>query len=101
MDYNQKYLDIVKRELIRLTKDTDAVIYLFGSRASGVYHQGSDIDIGIEGLQSDAFFKLRNRFIDFLDDSIVPSDVDIVNFSESDESFVKTAKKGAKLWKSA
>ena len=101
MDYNQKYLDIVKNELLKLSDGTNATIYLYGSRATGTYRQGSDIDIGIEGLNTEDFLKLRNSFIDYIEESIVPSEVDVVNFSEADAQFVKTAKQGAILWKTA
>jgi predicted nucleotidyltransferase len=49
-DYEKKYEEIVKSKVLELFKNTDAGIFLFGSRARGDYKRDSDYDIGIESI---------------------------------------------------
>ncbi len=46
----KKYELIIKNKLLELFEGTDAVIFLFGSRAKGVFRKNSDFDIGIESV---------------------------------------------------
>ncbi|MDC7226150.1 MAG: hypothetical protein PQJ61_05255 [Spirochaetales bacterium] len=45
--YNEKYLNIVKDKLLELTEGTTAYVFLFGSRASGTFRQGSDFAVSL------------------------------------------------------
>ncbi|MDR1779610.1 MAG: nucleotidyltransferase domain-containing protein [Tannerella sp.] len=63
----QKYSDEVSRAV------------LFGSRAKGVYHKGSDIDLALDG-NSITFKTLRNIKSD-LEDSSLPYNLDVVAFA--------------------
>ncbi|HAK47314.1 MAG TPA: hypothetical protein DCO79_15520, partial [Spirochaeta sp.] len=58
MDYDAKYLSIVKNKLLALTEGTSAKVFLFGSRAAGNWRQGSDIDVGFENISKEEFRKL-------------------------------------------
>jgi len=54
-------------------------VLIFGSRAKGEYHSGSDIDIAI--IDKDTRYQtLRNIKNDFSDSSL-PYNVDLINFS--------------------
>ena len=99
MDYDVKYINIVKNKLIELSENTTAVIFLFGSRASGTHRQGSDIDVGFENLEKDEFRKLSVQFEIFWEESIVPNKVDLVYFPEVDKNFAIEAKKDIVVWK--
>ena len=59
-------------------------VLVYGSRATGNYRPGSDIDMTIsqgENLSTDILFKLMNDF----DDSILPFFVDLSIFSQLTE----------------
>jgi predicted nucleotidyltransferase len=45
-----KYESIIREKLLELFNKTDAVIFLFGSRAKGNFKTGSDFDIGVESF---------------------------------------------------
>ncbi len=97
--YNQKYLNIIKDKILELASETSAVIFLFGSRASGTYSQGSDIDIGFENICKDGFRRISMRFNLFWEESIVPNKVDLVNFQDVSFDFIIEAKKDIVIWK--
>ena len=99
IDYNEKYLNIVKEKLLELSKGTSAEIFLFGSRAAGTAKQGSDIDVGFDNLSSEEFRKISIKFNIFWEDSIVPNKVDLVYFPEVSKGFRKQALKDKITWK--
>ena len=99
MDYQQKYLNIVKEKILELTDGMDVTVFLFGSRAREDSLQGSDIDIGFEGIVAEDFLRVRRAFNLFHEESIVPSRVDLVNFAGVNEGFSKEVKKDAIVWK--
>lgn len=71
----------VKTLTILLNKySTIKVVYIFGSRAKGNYHKGSDIDLAImnEGVHNSDLVRLKSD----LEESNLPYSVDIINFSE-------------------
>ena len=94
-----KYEKIVKTKLLELFKDTDARILLFGSRARGEYRRGADFDIGIESVDLKTFQRLKNKFEDFWEQSIVPYKVDLVLFDNVNPEFKNEAKKDVVIWK--
>ena len=53
-------------------------VLIFGSRAKGVYHSGSDIDMAIvnKNIQYQTLRKIKSDF----SDSSLPYNVDLVNF---------------------
>ncbi len=53
-------------------------VVLFGSRAKGIYHSGSDIDIAI--MDTDISYRLLRRIKSDIADSSLPYTVDLVNF---------------------
>lgn len=99
LEYEKKYEDIVKREILELFKDTSAKIFLFGSRARGDYKRGSDFDIGIESVDYKTFCRLKVKFDLFWEESIVPNKIDFVFFDETKADFKKEAKKNIVIWK--
>ena len=57
-------------------------VYLFGSVATGKFHQNSDIDIGIKGLPQENFFRVFGQL-----GYCVSNDIDLVDFDENDKFF--------------
>ena len=99
LDYEKKYEEIVKNKVLELFEDTNATVFLFGSRARGDYKRGSDYDIGIESIDYDTFRRLKIKFDEFWDESIVPYKVDFVYFDTTKPGFKKEAKKDVVIWK--
>jgi len=97
--YEKKYEEIVKNKLLDLFKDTDAHIFLFGSRARGDYKHGSDFDIGIKSVDIKTFQRLKVQFEIFREESIVPYKVDIILLDNIKPDFKKEAMKDVIIWK--
>lgn len=97
-DCEKKFEAIVKSKVLELFEDTKATVFLFGSRARGDYKRGSDLDVGIESIDYDTFRRLKIKFDEFWDESIVPYKVDFVFFDTRPE-FKKEAKKDVVIWK--
>ena len=74
---NQRDMRTILSILSKYDKVKNALI--FGSRAKGQYHSGSDIDIAIidENIWHQTLRKIKNDF----SDSSLPYNVDLVNFS--------------------
>jgi hypothetical protein len=100
-EYEDKYYALLKRMVLEELSDRSCTVFLFGSRVSGSYRWAADFDIGIEGLRPDEFIERKHRLLEQIEESVIPWNVDIVNFDEVDESFRETALKEYDLWKSA
>ncbi len=98
--YENKYLKIVKDIVLANLKNYRCKVFLFGSRAINKLHWASDIDIGIEGLDTKKFNKIRREVSLAVDDTIVPFEIDIVNFNEVSNEFKRVALRKIILWKS-
>lgn len=98
-DFEERCLNIVKDEILSLSKNLSGDVFLFGSRATGSFRRGSDFDIGIKHMDEKSFRRLKTRFGIFLEDSIVPYPVDIVNFDNVNSDFCKVALKKVITWK--
>jgi|GEM_PF-939328 len=85
------------KQLLIKNLPSDSQIFLFGSRATGVYSKNSDIDIGIiaNNIDEKTIIKLK----EIIDESFVPFKVDIVDFSSVDDGFKKEALKSIVQWK--
>ncbi|MCP4294823.1 MAG: nucleotidyltransferase domain-containing protein, partial [Proteobacteria bacterium] len=99
LDFEIRCEAIVKEKILELFGDTSAIIFLFGSRARGNFRRGSDFDIGFESIDYSIFRKLSLQFDLFLEQSIVPSKVDLVYIDRAESGFIKEAKKNMILWK--
>jgi len=73
-------------------------IFLFGSRSIGTSHRTSDYDLGIKGLDSQNFRKLKRSILDCHEDSRIFVGIDIINFDTADDEFLSIAMKGANEW---
>ena len=63
--------------------------FIFGSHAANTTWRGSDIDLGIQGdVSTTQLASLREA----LENSTIPYSVDVVNFNQMNQDFVKLAK---------
>lgn len=95
----KKYEACAREKILELFRDTNARIFLFGSRARGDARRGSDADIGIEGVRDEAFRRLKIRFDEFWEESRIPFHVELVHFDRVDPDFRKQALKDVVVWK--
>lgn len=93
---SQRYLSRIKNMVSQVL--TGCKVYLFGSRATGGYREGSDFDIGVVAPRD------INRDLSIgresLEDSDIPFTVDLVDLSATSREFVeKVQREGILLWK--
>lgn len=93
------YVDQMRDLVLKIAADMDCTIFLFGSRASGTYRRGSDIDIGFSGLSETEFIKVRDLVLTELEESLIPHHVDMVNFATAPPHFRQVAMKKVLIWK--
>jgi predicted nucleotidyltransferase len=99
VQYENKYLNLLRQIIFRIFRPYPCKIFLFGSRAEGIFQRGSDYDIGITGLDEKLFSRLKNILLDETDESLIPYRVDMVNFDKVPEDFRNQALKKAVIWK--
>lgn len=97
--YEQKYENIIREKLIKLCINKRCLIFLFGSRACNTNYKGSDFDVGILGLSDKEFYSVSSKFDEFLEESIVPYNVDLINFNTVSPNFKKKALETIITWK--
>ena len=92
-----KYLDEVKRIVLDEIDTGSIAVFLFGGRARGSTHRGSDVDIG---LLDDKFIdrKILTAIKVALEESIVPYRCDVVDFFSVDSVFKKVALEKIEVW---
>lgn len=71
-------------------------VFLFGSRARGTHAPGSDVDLAIEGVESDSGEITQLQA--FLEESMLPQKVDLVLLSQLPESIQEEVRREGKLW---
>jgi hypothetical protein len=73
------------------------MVFLFGSRVTNRYSSTADVDIGL--LSSDKIpARIYHRIKNAVDESIVPWNVDIVDFSHVDTFFKTQAMEDIVVW---
>jgi predicted nucleotidyltransferase len=95
--YDEKYLNILKEIVLSLVDKDKVTVFLFGSRVHGRHGPRADADIGLlsdEKLTESVFHRIRNA----IDSSIVPWEVDIVDFTKVDSAFKREAMQDIIVW---
>ncbi len=95
--HSDEILAQVREIILNMLGDRDALVYLFGSWASGSARSVSDIDVAIDPLQSlprGFLAELRERF----EESTIPYRVEIVDLSDSDPDFRNRVLKEGIRW---
>ena len=96
INYEKKYLAIIKDIVLSYIDPAEHFVFLFGSRAKSNNKQSSDVDIGIIGKKP--IGKIYYKIVNKIEESIVPFKVDIVDFSMVEEKFKKIAMKKIEIW---
>jgi predicted nucleotidyltransferase len=91
-------LETARKIVLENLKDYRAKVWLFGSQATGRARLYSDIDIAILALQPLSAQTLSD-IRETLEDSDIVRQVDIVDLSETDESFLQRVESEGVLWK--
>lgn len=97
--YQEKYLSEMRKLALKVTKNLDCTIFLFGSRACGTERRSSDIDIGFSGLDEKTFLRTRDRLLSEFEESIIPHRVDLVNIDTAPPDFKNIAMQEVVVWK--
>jgi uncharacterized protein len=97
MTQDNKYVSILKDMILSRIDRGGVMVFLFGSRATGRHSSRADIDVGF--LAKD---KLPPRLLhdiqNAVDESIIPLNVDLVDFTNVDSAFKHKVLKGIKIW---
>lgn len=88
-DKVNKYLEIIKNTILEVLPE-DTEVFLFGSYVTGDFTRSSDIDVGINSKKKVDKGKLQ-MINEKIEESIVPFNVDIVDFSKTKKEFDKVA----------
>jgi predicted nucleotidyltransferase len=90
-------LDQVRAVVTRVLGGRRAVVYLFGSWATGRRHGASDIDIAIEAAEPLAAGLLA-RLREALEESTIPYRVDVVDLADADPAFRERVRREGVVW---
>ncbi|MBN1932942.1 MAG: hypothetical protein JW786_15165 [Desulfobacterales bacterium] len=86
------------KEIILSIVDTKKVmVFLFGSRVSRCHNSSADADIGLladEKLPVSLYHQIRNA----IDESIIPWEVDIIDFTRVDQTFKEETLRNIVIW---
>jgi predicted nucleotidyltransferase len=91
-------LETTRKIILEQLRDYRVKVWLFGSQATGNARLYSDIDIAILPLQPLSARTLSD-IRETLEDSDIVRHVDIVDLSETDESFLQRVESEGVLWK--
>jgi hypothetical protein len=96
IDYNKKYLSMIKEIIFSIIDKNEYKVFLFGSRATVRFNRYSDVDIGLLGNKplGKAYYKIINK----IEESNIPYKVDIIDFALVDEKFKKIALQEIEIW---
>ena len=97
MAKESRYLEEVKRIVLRGLGSRAVRVYLFGSRASGTEHRFSDIDVAVlplEPIPQRTWLELQER----LEQSSVPYPVDLVNLEDAPAELRNRVEREGILW---
>ena len=92
------YMESLKSLVLKEFASEDVRVILFGSRARGDAHPGSDADLALVPGKNFSLIKLSN-LREKIDDSNIPFRVDIVNTHEISPEFQNQIKKDGIVWK--
>lgn len=97
MQRGEKYIELCKKTVLENIDTSQYAVFLFGSRARANHGVSTDIDIGIIGehkLSQKEIYELKEK----IDESIVPFNVDLVDFYNVEADFKKVALKNIIIW---
>jgi predicted nucleotidyltransferase len=87
----------IRRIVLDGLQDTDAKVFLFGSRARGTSHRASDVDVAV--LPSAPLpAGLLSTIKETLEESTIPFEVDLVDLLEVDPAFRQRVEREGVSW---
>ena len=90
----QRQIVVEKIKRCLTSSDTSGVFYLFGSTAEGKATPGSDIDIAVDGIAPEAYFKIWNLLTEAIDGYFI----DLRDITGKENFFARRVRKyGIKL----
>ncbi|MBD3231464.1 nucleotidyltransferase domain-containing protein [Candidatus Dependentiae bacterium] len=90
--YKKILLDIIHKQL------PGCKVYLYGSRARSNHRSGSDIDIALDmgkPIDDKIMFNIRDK----IEETVIPLNVDLVDFYTATGEFRKQIEEEGVLWK--
>jgi uncharacterized protein len=96
IDYNEKYISMIKEIIFSVIDKNEYKVFMFGSRATQKFKNYSDVDVGILGKKP--LGKLYYKIINLIEESVIPYKVDIVDFALVDEQFKNIALQEIEIW---
>lgn len=96
IDYNEKYISMIKEIIFSVIDKNEYKVFMFGSRATQKFKNYSDVDVGILGKKP--LGKLYYKIINLIEESVIPYNVDIVDFALVDEQFKNIALQKIEIW---
>lgn len=90
--FKKQLIEIISKQL------PNAKVYLYGSRASGDFRSGSDIDLALDNGEKISFHDLSS-IKDDIEQSKIPFFVDVVDLFTAEGEFKKQVLKTRVLWK--
>ena len=81
---------MIKETIYKFINPKNYMVFIFGSRANGKASKYSDFDIGIMGKKS-VPIKVLNSIEEILEDSDLPFNIDVVDFSKTTKKFQDVA----------
>lgn len=91
----EQHLEEIRRIIQAALAGAPCRVYLFGSRATGAAHLGSDADIAVMSNQDVRLLLSRARFA--LEESTIPYKVDLVDLSQASPDFQRQVLAEGKL----
>ncbi|MCW7752399.1 nucleotidyltransferase domain-containing protein [Desulfobotulus sp. H1] len=95
--HQEKYMNLLKNIILSRINRKEVMVFLFGSRVSGRHGSRADVDIGFLShgkLPASLLHGIRNA----IEDSIIPLEVDLVDFTRTDTHFKNEAMKEIMIW---
>jgi uncharacterized protein len=99
LERETRYTQMLEEVVRDLARGLRCRIFLFGSRARGEVRRSSDFDLGVAGLDEASFRRLKTAIEEFVEESLIPHEVDVVNFDAADDRFRAEAMKDVVVWK--
>ena len=92
-----RYVELAKEIVLRHLDLDQFSVFLFGSRAIGNSTRSSDIDVGIWGHHS-VPLRVLSEIREALEESLVPFEVDLVDFALAEDSLKRVALQKVIVW---
>ncbi|MCL2145375.1 MAG: nucleotidyltransferase domain-containing protein [Endomicrobia bacterium] len=87
LSIEERHLKIINKILNENLKNTNAVIYVFGSRANGKAGKYSDLDLAVDYSGQKLPFEIYASLVNAFENSVLPYKVDVVDLNEISDQF--------------